>query len=151
VSNDAPPAFGRGRTTVTWRALDQSGNAATCRQQVTITFPFVGFRAPVNNLPVVNTLKSGASVPVKFGLGGDRGLGVLAAGSPSSRRVTCDGSAPTDAIETTTSSTSGLQYDAASDTYTYVWKTDKAWAGTCRLLTVTLTDGTSHTALFQLR
>ena len=151
VSNDGPAAFGPGRTTVTWRSEDHSGNAATCRQQVTVTFPFVGFQAPVNNLPIVNTVRSGQSVPVKFSLTGDRGLGILATGSPSSRRVACDSSAATDAIETTTSSQSGLQYDPASDTYTYVWKTDKAWVGTCRQLTVTLTDGTSHTALFQLR
>jgi nidogen-like/carboxypeptidase family protein/HYR domain-containing protein len=151
VSNDRPATFGPGRTTVTWRAQDHSGNTATCQQRVTVSFPFVGFKAPVDNLPVVNTLKSGQSVPVKFSLGGNRGLGILAAGSPSSRTVNCDSSAPTDAIETTTTSPSGLQYDAASDTYTYVWKTDKAWAGTCRQLTVALTDGSTHTALFQLR
>lgn len=151
VSNDRPATFGPGRTTVTWRADDHNQNASTCQQHVTVSFPFVGFKAPVDNPPVVNTLKAGQAVPVKFSLLGDRGLGVLASGSPSSRRVDCDSSAPTDPIETTTTSQSGLQYDAASDTYTYVWKTDKAWAGTCRQLTVALADGSAHTALFQLR
>jgi hypothetical protein len=151
VSNDRPATFGPGRTTVTWRAEDHSENASTCQQHVNVSFPFVGFKAPVDNPPVVNTLKAGQAVPVKFSLLGDRGLGVLASGSPSSRPVDCDISAPTDPIETTTTSQSGLQYDAASDTYTYVWKTDKAWAGTCRQLTVALTDGSTHTALFQLR
>lgn len=43
-----------------------------------------------------------------------------------------------------------LSYDAVADQYVYVWKTQKAWAGKCGALTVTLNDGTSHTALFAL-
>ena len=34
------------------------------------------------------------------------------------------------------------------DQYTYVWKTNKAWAGTCRQLVVKLDDGTYHRANF---
>jgi len=41
---------------------------------------------------------------------------------------------------------SGLVW--AMDKYQYDWKTDKAWGGTCRLLTVKLVDNTVHTALF---
>jgi len=60
-------------------------------------------------------------------------------------------SAPTDAVETTfTAGGSGLSPDATSDQYTYVWKTDETWAGTCRALVVKLADGTAHTADFQL-
>jgi hypothetical protein len=33
--------------------------------------------------------------------------------------------------------------------YVYVWKTDRAWATMCRRLTITLTDGTPHVALFR--
>lgn len=38
------------------------------------TFPFNGFFLPVNNLPTFNAMKAGAAVPVKFSLGGARGL-----------------------------------------------------------------------------
>jgi hypothetical protein len=48
-------------------------------------------------------------------------------------------------------SSSGLSYDAASDTYTYVWKTDKKWANTCRVLNVKLDDGSEHLAYFQFK
>ncbi|HET8768324.1 MAG TPA: PxKF domain-containing protein [Pedococcus sp.] len=44
---------------------------------------------------------------------------------------------------------SSLQYDAATGTYTYVWKSDKAWAGSCRQLVVKLDDGTLHRANFK--
>ena len=115
-------------------------------------FAFTGFASPVDNAPIVNSMKAGAAVPVKFSLGGDQGLDILAAGSPSSQRIACTGGAPTDAIEeTVTASNSGLQYDPITDLYTYVWKTNKSWAGTCHQLTVKLSDGTSHVAHFQFR
>jgi hypothetical protein len=117
-----------------------------------VDFAFTGFASPVDNAPTVNSMKAGAAVPVKFSLGGDHGLDILAAGSPSSQRVACDSGSAVDAIEeTVTASNSGLQYDPITDLYTYVWKTNKSWAGTCHQLTVKLSDGTSHVAHFQFR
>ena len=42
-------------------------------------WPFTGFFSPVDNLPTVNVAKAGSTIPVKFSLGGNRGLGILAA------------------------------------------------------------------------
>ena len=50
-----------------------------------------------------------------------------------------------------TAGNSTLAYDASSDTYQYVWKTDSSWAGTCRQLVVQLNDGSLHTAYFRFR
>ena len=109
-----------------------------------------GFFAPVDNLPTINTVKAGSAVPVKFGLGGNRGLNVLVAGSPSSVLVAC-GSGPSDAIEqTTTAGASSLSYDAGSARYQYVWKTDKAWVG-CRDLVVRFRDGSTLRARFSFK
>ena len=109
-----------------------------------------GFLAPLDD-DAVNVLKAGQGVPVKFSLGGDQGLDILAEGSPSSRPVACDADAVLDPVEeTVTAGASSLTYDATTGVYTYTWKTDKAWAGTCRELTVTLSDGTTHTAQFKL-
>jgi hypothetical protein len=78
-------------------------------------------------------------------------MNLFAAGSPSSQAVSCSTSAPMDAVEqTVTAGSSTLTYDAASQRYTYAWKTDKAWAGSCRQLTLKLADGTVRTALFKL-
>lgn len=41
---------------------------------------------------------------------------------------------------------SGLKYEDGR--YSFTWKTDKSWAGTCRFLDVKLTDGSLHTARF---
>lgn len=117
-----------------------------------VTYSFTGFFSPVDDPPTVNMVKAGASVPVKCSLAGDQGLGILAAGSPVSQRIACDSSAPLDPIEeTATAGSSGLQYDAFTDRYTYVWKTLKGWANSCRQLNVKLDDGSDHLASFQFR
>jgi beta propeller repeat protein len=123
---------------------------STFTLDVTSPYQFNGFFVPVNNGNVVNLVKAGRAVPVKFSLTGDMGLDILAADSPSSQQITCDAAAPIDLIETTlTAGGSSLSYDPATDQYTYVWKTDQAWTGTCRQLTVTFNDGATHTALFR--
>src|SRR5207249_3221972 len=55
-----------------------------------------------------------------------------------------------DVTGTLTAGGSSLSYDPAADLYTYVWKTDKTWAGSCRELAVTLSDNTVHKASFKL-
>jgi CSLREA domain-containing protein len=113
-------------------------------------YRFTGFFVPVDNLPTVNLVKAGTAIPIKFSLGGDFGLGILAAGSPSSQNLPCEASAGTDAIESTVNAgSSSLNYDATAMMYSYVWKTDKAWTNTCREFKLVLDDGTTKTALFR--
>ena len=113
-------------------------------------FPFRGFLGPVDNPPTLNRVKAGKVVPVKFSLGGDRGLGILATGSPSSERVACDPAAPIDDVEATLANArTKLSYAAAPDTYTYAWATDRTWRGTCRRFVLRLVDGSAHVALFR--
>jgi hypothetical protein len=115
-------------------------------------FNFSGFFPPVNNAPRVNVVNAGRAIPVKFSLGGDQGLGIFAPGSPVSQQITCSEGAPSSEVEeTVTAGGSSLSYDAETDTYTYVWKTQKAWAGTCRKLIVRLNDGSEHVAFFNFR
>jgi hypothetical protein len=110
-----------------------------------------GFRAPVDNTPVVNTVKAGQAVPVKFALGGNWGLNIFVAGHPSVTTASCDAFAPSDMIEQTVAAgSSQLQYDAATNSYTYIWKTEKGWGSTCRLLTLRFIDGQELTAKFKL-
>lgn len=45
---------------------------------------------------------------------------------------------------TTTPGASTLAYDPVSGTHSYVWKTDEAWTGTCRVFNVTLDDRSIH-------
>jgi hypothetical protein len=115
-------------------------------------YNFTGFFQPVDNLPTLNVAKAGNSIPVKFSLAGFQGLDIFLSGYPVSQQVACDTNAPLSTIEqTVTAGGSSLSYDTASDQYIYVWKTEKAWAGTCRQLVVVLKDGSIHTANFSFK
>jgi hypothetical protein len=97
-------------------------------------------------------MKAGQAVPVKFSLGGNQGLNIFAAGSPASVQISCNTSAPIDAVEETeTAGGSSLSYDSTTDRYKYTWKTESGWKNTCRQLTLTLRDGTVHQANFKFK
>ncbi len=117
-----------------------------------VRYPFAGFLQPVDNPPTLNTSQAGRAIPVKFRLGDDRSLNVLATGSPSVQTISCATSAPLDEIEeASTAGASTLRYDPLTMTYTYVWATSQAWAGTCRRFTLHLADATTHYADFKFR
>jgi hypothetical protein len=126
------------------------GNTASKTATYTVVYNFGGFQAPITP-GALNQVKAGSSVPVKFSLHGNFGLNILANGFPQSGSIPCTGGTVDTGITTDTAGSSSLQYDATSDTYTYVWKTQKAWASTCRQLLVVLNDGVVHRANFQFK
>ncbi|KUG53851.1 hypothetical protein AVL61_15060 [Kocuria rosea subsp. polaris] len=131
----------------------ESVDVATAQSTVVISaYEFTGFENPVKPLPTVNAMKAGRAVPLRFGLGGDQGMDILVEGSPASRQVDCDsGTEVSDVEETVAAGSSTLQYDPATDRYTYVWKTSAAWAGQCRNMQMTFDDGSSATVRFKFR
>jgi len=140
-----------GVRTVTAAYAGRTDTASLTFTAVTGGFTFSGFFAPIDNLPVVNSMKAGASVPVKFSLGGYHGLSIFAPGFPVSQLMACQGAVEAAVEQTVTAGGSSLRYDAATDQYTYVWKTEKAWDNTCRQLTIKLSDGSMHTAAFKFK
>ena len=143
-----PPGVNGCGTTI---AIDQRGVARPFGSGCDVgayELDFKGFLPPINNVRTT-PIHPGKGVPIQFILGGDHGLAIFASGSPSSAQIACplsDGSG--DDVPTVTAGNSQLSYDPSTDTYTYVWKTDKAWAGTCRRLFVTFADGSVHRADF---
>ena len=159
--------FPVGTSTVGCSAMDGHGNQATGNFKVRVLYDFNGFFQPVDNPAgasvVWNKAKAGSAIPVKFSLGGDRGMNILAGGallasmlgappvgpssSPWVEKVTCGSATTEDTIESTvTANASGLIYDQGAKQYQYVWKTSTSWANSCRMLHVTLRDGTDHVA-----
>jgi hypothetical protein len=125
------------------RAEDGAGNVET----VTGTYEVIWDRFAGPFRPIGagdNTSQAGQAVPVKFSLGADYGLGVLAAGQPQSKPC-----GEPDSALVSTSSSEGLQFSDGQ--YVYVWKTEKAWAGSCRQLVFKLLDNTVHTATFTFK
>lgn len=156
VTVNSTPASGSvfpvGTTTVNATADDGAGHTSNCSFTVTVQYNFAGFFPPVANLPALNVVQAGRGIPVKFSLSGNKGLGIFAAGSPSSGPIVCNSSDPATLLEeTVTAGGSSLSYDPITDQYIYVWKTEAAWAGTCRQLVVQLNDGSIHRANFKFK
>ncbi|MFL6209387.1 MAG: PxKF domain-containing protein [Pyrinomonadaceae bacterium] len=144
--------FPVGTTTVNATATDASGNQSHCSFTVTVFYNFTGFFSPVANLPTVNLVTAGQAIPMKFSLSGNKGLSIFPAGSPDSQQIACDSGATLSELQDTVSAgNSSLSYDAGSDKYNYVWKTDGAWAGTCRQFVLRLNDGSIRYAKFKFR
>ena len=149
ITATAPPAAGIGTVDIT--VTTAAGTSApVAADRYSYIYPFGGFLAPVAAPPTVNMVHAGQAIPIQFSLGGDFGLNILAAGYPIAQQVNCTTGAPVNtSTMTDTSGNSGLQFDAATGTYTYVWKTSKASAGTCQIFTLGLNDGTFYTANFE--
>jgi hypothetical protein len=143
-----------GTKSLTCTATDLAGNTntATVSYVVNNGYNFTGFFHPVENLPTVNIVTAGQAIPMKFSLGGNQGLNIFAVGYPISSPIACDANEPGSTIEETVNAGgSTLSYNTTTDQYTYVWNTNKAWKGTCRMFVVKLADGTEHFAKFRFR
>lgn len=116
-----------------------------------VVFDWGGFAQPIRD--GWNRVRAGSSVPVKFRLGGDHGLGILESGSPRVVEVACPapngtgGGSPTGATATS-ASTGGLKYTPGAGHYQLVWDTTDAMAGACHRLDLELVDGTTRSAYF---
>jgi hypothetical protein len=108
---------------------------------------FSGFYAPLKNMPYINAATAGSAIPIKFAIGGYRGLQVLQANSPTSVAVTCPADAPQNTVRALIAPKGGLK--SLGSSYTYVWRTDANWAGSCRKFVLTLSDGSTHAAMFR--
>ena len=115
--------------------------------QISVIYRFAGFFKPVRNPPVMNTVRAGRAIPIKFSLGRYEGLRVLQLAPPVVLTVPCSVLAENMAEEDGWENSSGLRAEGYK--YTYVWKTNASWAGSCRKFVLTLADGTSHAALFR--
>lgn len=154
ATGDAVDTSSEGSFDFTVNGSDRAGNTAssTNRYSVVVRYSFGGFYSPVENLPVVNSVKAGRAIPVKWSLMDGNGYvsDLSTFKSLTSQRVTCDAGSPTSAIEETgTTGGSGLSYDTITNQFRYNWKTARNWAGTCRIMVLELKDGTRQVAQFR--
>jgi VCBS repeat-containing protein len=149
-----PVRYYAGPDSFAYKVNDGQAGSNIATVSISIQYRFIGFFQPVDNPGpgpryIFNTVKAGSAVPVRFSLAGYQGLSIFAPGYPTSTPVKCTTAARFDLIEqTVTAGNSSLSYNPASNTYIYAWKTEKKWAGTCRVLTVQFRDGTQRLAYF---
>ena len=159
VAVSCSPASGSlfvfGPTTVTCTATDAHGNSGSANFSVTVTgFNFLGFFQPVDN-SMLNTVKNGSTVPVKWKLQGEGGIEITSTAAVTSiraRQLSCASfvGLTEDTIETLTSGNSILRYDSTAMQFVYNWQTYRQ-PNTCWQLIVSFTDGTSKSANFKLK
>jgi hypothetical protein len=66
------------------------------------------------------------------------------------RPVACEAKAPVNDVEGLIGVRGGvLLHRPRTRSYTYLWKTDPRWAGTCQELSLELSDGSVHRATFR--
>jgi hypothetical protein len=131
--------------TFTVTSDDLAGNSSETTVQYNVVYDgMTGFLQPIGS--GTNAVQANSAVPVKFSLGGDYGLNVIASGYPISTPVNCTTLEPTGPALATQAAEPLSSQDGQ---YKYVWKTKKPWAGTCRELTIKLVDNTVYTAVFQ--
>ena len=128
-----------------------TASASTWNVGQRLGFDFSGFLGGVINPPGINQVKAGDTIKIQFGLGGDQGLSVIAAGYPASAGHACASAGPADATDPTVAGPKGLTFDARKGVYTYWWRTSPGWKQTCRTFVLKLTDGTFHYAEFRFK
>jgi hypothetical protein len=114
---------------------------------VNCTAQFGGFEPPIAAPPAINDANAGSTVPTKFTLSEQGGAPDVAAVF-ASRQVDCTTLAPTGPF--VPAQTPGSRVLASSgDQFSFNWKTEQAWAGTCRQLIIRLQDVADPVATFR--
>jgi hypothetical protein len=135
---------------------DSDFNGSTSAALIqSVSYTFIGFLPPIDNLPVVNQVKAGQTIPVKWQLKDNAGniicdLNTLAPNGLNSVQIGCDNHQPIDDIEELVPP-GGTVFRCDGTQFIFNWQTPKSWAGTCRQLQVTLADGHTYIANFKFK
>jgi hypothetical protein len=111
-----------------------------------------GFYKPTDMSGVLNSVKNGATLPLKFQVfaGANELTSTSYVKGLSAKKISCDTTAPIDDIEVTATGGTSLRYDTAASQFIFNWQTPKT-AGVCYAVTVTTNDDSSLTASFKLK
>jgi hypothetical protein len=152
-----PPSgstFKLGETTVNCSAKDAAGNPATGSFKVAVTITAQGFYQPVDNVPTLNSAKAAQTIPIKFEVFRESEIitATLVIVQPLTyKKINCDGSAPSYAIETLATGGTVLRYDSTASQFIYNWKTPST-KGCCYEVSISLIgDMGTKTARFDVR
>lgn len=114
-----------------------------------------GFFQPVDMGGVLNTVKAGSTVPLKFELfaGSSELTNVSAVKGFTVKGIVCPAaSTPADDIELVTTGQTVLRYDTTAGQFIQNWQTPKSGAGSCYRVTMLAADSyTTITADFKLK
>lgn len=140
-----------GTHTMIATATDKAGWTFTVQREYEVLgWTTAGFYAPVDMGGVVNRVKGGSTVPLKFELfAGSRELDTTATvASFTTSKVACETGAVEDAVEFVTTGGTSLRYDSTGGQFIQNWKTPTVIG--CYSATMTTDDGSKITAKFRV-
>jgi hypothetical protein len=142
-----------GLHTLSATATDNAGNVHTLNRSYTVLgWTPSGFYQPVDMNGVLNTVKGGSTVPLKFEI--SAGLTELtntsAISSFAVREISCSLGTAMDDIETTTTGGTSLRYDSTAGQFVQNWQTPRT-PGKCYVVTMTAQDGSALVAHFKTK
>jgi hypothetical protein len=143
-----------GTHTLTATATDNAGNSSTATRSYSVrVLTLSGFFQPVDMSGILNTVKNGSTVPLKFTVA-DEGVAQTSTSVVASfktREVACATLSPvSDEIEIVSTGGTALRYDATAGQFIQNWQTPKK-IGSCHVATVTMIDGSTIAANFKLK
>ena len=142
-----------GTHTLAATADDVAGNQTVEQRTYTVlAWTLRGFYKPTDMSGVLNSVKNGATVPLKFQVfaGANELTSTSYVNGLSAKKISCDTTAPIDDIEVTATGGTSLRYDTAAGQFIFNWQTPKT-ACVCYAVTVTTNDDSSLTASFKLK
>jgi hypothetical protein len=134
-------------------AITTDGVTTTLTPQdppMTLRWSFIGFTSPVDMGGVLNQVKAGMAIPLRWRLLDGDGAPVtgLTSAAITATSLSCDLGTTTDLINETSPGATGLR-SLGDGYYELVWKSPAAYAGSCKTLHLDIGDGTTHDALFE--
>ncbi|GAB3602451.1 HYR domain-containing protein [Microbacterium aureliae] len=149
---------GVGSQTMTAVASDTRGNTTQVERTYTVRWRLPGFHRPIDPTGTLNLVKAGSTVPLKFEVfaSSDDSLELSAVSaigaSFTAIGIKCSADAPkSDDTQFLTTGKTELRYDPNNGgQFIQNWATPKDRAGSCFRVTLTVADGGSISADFQL-
>jgi Tol biopolymer transport system component len=138
-----------GMHSFTVTATDAVGNHATATVSYGVWFPWLGWEPPLRG-DRPNAAQAGRTIPVRFAVGGAGNANVIA--SVRVAPVACAGSATVAAGDPSLKAADwSVPGNHGGGDSMLLWRTTKAFGGSCRQLQVQLTDGSVHRLTFNFR
>jgi CSLREA domain-containing protein len=143
-----------GSKSVDCSATDNAGNSATAGGAYGVVYQFVGFSGPVLGGGVMNVVKAGQNVPLKWRLLDAAGAPVrnltAAAAAVTAEALACGAGTTTGGALAATAGGGGSTLQNLGDGYyQYNWATSKSYANSCKTMQLHLGEGITHDALFR--
>ncbi|MFQ6171430.1 PxKF domain-containing protein [Oryzobacter sp. R7] len=144
---------GTATASATWSGdVNHTGSTGSATFKIASWWTLKGFYQPVDMNNVLNTVKGGSTVPLKFEVfaGSTEKTTVDAVKSLAYAETSCTLATITDDIETVATGGTALRYDSTAGQFIYNWKTPST-AGKCYRVTMTTADGGTLMAYFKLK